>query len=113
MIFDFNVKTATRQFDASEWGASKDIYFKALNFFETMTVNELFTTYRLKETSDDEKIRVSFEMMKIALVDEKGVPVLTDADFEAIKNAPASPIIRAWCYATNPDYNRGETFKKK
>lgn len=112
-IFDFTANNNTRPFDAHEWGASVPIFFKPLNFFEMLTVNELFESYRLSTSTIEEKLRASFEMMKMALVDENGDAVLTDADFDTVKSAPAAPIIRAWCYAMNAEYNSGETFKKK
>lgn len=112
-MFDFSVKNARREFSAAEWGSDKPLFFKGLNIFETLTVNELFEKYRDPSSSIEERVKASFEMLKIALVDEDGNAVLADEDFEAVKNAPAAPIVRAWCYAMNSDYNRGETFKKK
>jgi hypothetical protein len=112
-VFDFTAKNKARQFDASEWGATAPIFFKTLNFFEMMAVNEKFECYRASTSTADERFKASFEMLKMTLVNENDEAILTDADFDAIKNAPAQPIIRAWCYATNPEYNSGETFKKK
>lgn len=112
MIFDFAAKTVNRKFDASEWKATKPIFFKALNFFETMLVNEKVQRYYSDDAPEDEKFRVVFEVAKMGLVDENGDAVLTDADFEAMKNAPAAPLVRIWQYALNPDY-LAETFKKK
>jgi hypothetical protein len=112
-IFDFNTKNNARRFEASEWSASKEIFFKTLNLPETLLINEYFETYRNAETCGEKKVEASFKMLKLALVDENGDAVLTDDDYEAVKNAPAAPIVRAWCYAMNPEYNRGETFKKK
>lgn len=109
MALNFTNKKFARKFDASEWAASKPIFFKSLNFSETMDVDDLFERYRLKTSTVDEKFKASFEMLKKALIDENGDAVLTDGDFEAIKNAPVAPIIRAWCYATNPDYRKDET----
>ncbi len=111
MALNFTNKKFARKFDASEWEASKPIYFKNFNFFEALAVDDLFERYRLKTSTVDEKLKASFEMLKMALIDENGDAVLTDADFEAIKNAPAAPIIRAWCYATNPDYRKTETIQ--
>lgn len=112
-IFDFSVKNARREFIATEWGADKPLFFKTLNLFETLTVNEFFETYRNAAVSVDDRVKASFEMLKIALVDDEGNAVLSDDDFEAVKNAPAAPIMRAWCYAMNSEYNSGDTFKKK
>lgn len=109
MAFNFTNKKFARKFDASEWAASKPIFFKDVNFYEALKIDDLFERYRLKTATVEEKFKASFEMLTATLIDENGAAVLTDDDFEAIKNAPVAPIIRAWCYATNPDYHKDET----
>jgi hypothetical protein len=88
-------------------------FFQNVEFFRDDGRQRKFECYRASTSTADERFKASFEMLKMTLVNENDEAILTDADFDAIKNAPAQPIIRAWCYATNPEYNSGETFKKK
>lgn len=107
-IFNFTDKKNIRPFDAAEWEPSESIFFKDFNFFEALKIDELFEVYRSKTATVAEKFQASFDMLKMSLVDETGAAILTDADFDAIKNAPFAPLIRAWSYALNPDFYKAD-----
>lgn len=106
--FNLTDKKTVRPFDASEWEPSEPMFFKGFNFFEALEIDELFETYRSKTATVAEKFQASFDMLKMSLVDKNGAAILTDDDFETVKNAPFAPLIRAWSYALNPDFHKAD-----
>ncbi len=101
-----------RQFDIKEWNETQTAYFRGLTFVESLQVNDKFAKYRDKSSTSDERFRAAFDVAKMALVDESGTQLITEEDFEAVKNAPPAPLLRIWNYAIDPDY-LDVSFKKK
>ena len=75
-------------------------------------VNDEWFAFNDKTLTREERFRAAFNVAKRALVDENGVQLLTDDDYEAIKVASFQPLMRIWNYALDPDHI-DESFKKK
>lgn len=101
-----------RRIDVSEWNDETEAFFQPLDGPAALVFNDWFLEYRDKTIPTEARFAAAFKAAKATLVDGDGKPVLSDADFDAVKAAAFAPLSRVFTYGLDPDFV-DERFKKK
>lgn len=107
------ITAETTPVDISEWNTEVKAFVRPLDVYQRLIFMDQFQQFYDRSLPAEERAEAGLNACIMALVDEKGEPLLTIDQMDDLKKASFDPVWRVLNILVTPTKARGETLKNE